>query len=156
MRGFADAFDVFETQCFNATSEIFINTSDGEYLNSLALLFNLYRETSETDDNFRTRIKSYFLTYSGSGTQVDLMNTAAKMLSTDTSLMSVYELAPLKFSLRLVITTSQIGLLNSLTTSLFTTKAAGTQLFLYFSATPPVIQGIFTAGVSTLGGPWVA
>lgn len=156
MKGFADEFDIFNDECYNATSEIFVDTADGNYLNSLALLFNLYRISGETDTVFRARIKSHFLTYSGSGTQVEIMNTAAQILNNGTSNMSIYELAPLKFSLRMVITTTQIDLLSSLESSVLATKAAGTRMFIYFSATPPVILGIFTAGVSTLGGPWVA
>lgn len=156
LNAFAEEMDDVETQMVNLTSEIQISTATGRYLNDIGELFNLNRLASETDDEFRSRILSHWESYSGSGTKDGIKIAMANALSITSDLVTVTEYYPLKISVQVTITTSQVELIPTLRTIITNVKAGGVAAFLDYDTLPPDIRDIFTAGVSRLGGPDVA
>lgn len=144
--------DEVETQSNNMTSEVYISTASNQYLDDLGNLFKLVRQENETDAEFRDRIKSHWNTYSWSGSNDGIKLALSEVLGTSSSTVYITEYEPLKISVQVTITTSQIDMLTTLQSTLNATKAAGVSAFLDYDTVPPAVTGSIIFGTSTLGG----
>ena len=66
-----------------------ISTATGDYLESIANLFSIIRNISETDSSLRARVKSYWQNYNRGGITENIINSFADALGLDSSKITV-------------------------------------------------------------------
>jgi len=142
--------DSFETEKLNLVSEIQIDTATGTYLDGIAALFRLIRQTNETDEELRARIKAHWQSNVGGGTVESIRTAISNVMGVSTSAVDISE-GDLKIGVKITVTDpDDWDLFSTAIDTANNTKAAGT--FIVVDLEPNyVITGIFTTGVSSAG-----
>lgn len=117
-------FNEFETELDNMKKSVQIDTAVGIELDNIASIFGISREQSETDSQFRARIKSFFPGTIGSGTINDLKQTVSRMTGLSESEISIIELESNKFRIGFFIG-PDFSLINTVKDIVWNIKAAG-------------------------------
>ena len=159
----ATEIDVLSSQADNLQIEIQIDTSTGNYLNDLARLFRLSRKPSETDIQFRARIKAYWPGFSGGGTIESIKATLNRITEVPESDITVTEIDFMKIAVDVILDSEEdYSLVSTIESTLQIIKAAGIAVFRNYTLTSgPFNEGILCSDsieISTtpISGYWVA
>ena len=123
---FENEFNNTETQLDNFKKGWQINYAEGYDLDKIALKYNLVRNQYDTDNSFRQKIKTYLLTFSGSGTETDFKDILSFLTGLDTDDISIELVRELLINVNIAIDDStDLVILNGINTYLPNIKAAG-------------------------------
>ena len=118
--------EVMETQIENMSSEIFVDTSTGNYLNELARLFRLSRKSNETDAQLRARVKSYWPGFSGGGTLDAFKATINRITDVPETDITLTEIDFMKVAIEIIFDSEEdYDLSEMLISAIEQIKAAG-------------------------------
>ena len=131
MTGYAEEINLSYVQNDFLHEQVGVNTAEGAYLDDIGLLFRLQREVGETDDQFRSRIKSYFVSFSGGGTSAAITTAVSRVTGLPEENITITDIIPLKFMVTFVV--SELGpVIGTVKKVVNEAKAAGT--YAYFTA----------------------
>lgn len=91
VRSFYDSFDAINNDLIDLKNSLFIDTAFGEDLDIIANLFSLQRLQRETDDSFRNRIKSYFVSVIEGGSLLGIRNSVSAITGFNPDTINVLE-----------------------------------------------------------------
>lgn len=83
--------DDLETALIDTQGAHYLDTAEGKNLERIAHLFSITRESEETDEHLRARIKLQFMKLAASGTFKQLKSIMAVVLNTSTANVQLYE-----------------------------------------------------------------
>ncbi len=87
----ADELDEIESVTEDLDTETNIDSATGENLRRISRLFDLYKESGESDDKFRSRIISVGSTTMSNGTSEEVRQALSRILGTDRNLIDMNE-----------------------------------------------------------------
>jgi len=127
---FAEELKTANIKIDSMKSAVFIDTAAGEQLNDLGKLFKLGRDSGETDEQYRARIKGYWPGFSGAGTADSLKRTLNAILNIPTENITITDINFVKFLIQAAMTSEQYETLKETIESLvWKIKAAGVYPF---------------------------
>lgn len=169
LKSFGEELDSFEDEKNKLRDAIFIDTTIGDELESLAKLFRLSRRSGETDAQLRTRIKGFWPGFSGGGTKEALKQTINRITGIPESDIIVTDVTDTKFRINITLNTfTDLELQETIEETINNAKAAGVGAIIEWTlntpetisitddfttiGTSPLTGGQFILGVSKLGG----
>lgn len=138
---FADVLETVGTNITGLRASIHINTASGDYLDDLAALFKIYRESEESDESLRIKVLNFWSSLNRGGLIQNLVKIFAELLGIDESQVSYIEedAAVIRLIGNLGGLNSQINIADSeeIREILNSIKAAGVYLQILYS---PLIE----------------
>lgn len=163
VNAFEGEFAGIKLQIDNLKRSIQINTASGQDLDDIGELFLLPRRGNEPDNDYRARIKAFWQSFSGGGTEPSIKAALSRTLGIDEDDVTVTDLIPAKFQVDVEIQ-DQFDLIDTVNEVVQEAKAAGTfarvnaiatlQETVVFSDTvgTPVDDGLFMIEESLIDG----
>lgn len=103
-----------------------INYATGTDLDKIAEKYGLVRNQHDTDDSFRAKIKTYLLTFSGSGSVPDIKKILSFLTSLDEDDITIESVRTLVYNILISVDAeTDFTILNEVTNTIPTIKAAG-------------------------------
>ncbi len=149
-------------ELFNVSNEklklvldIQVNTAEGTRLDDLGRLFRLTRNSEETDESFRARIKAHWLGWIGASTEDAIKNVIARTIGGEVADVTITQ-ETLKIYVTVAIDLTDTELQNTVTGLVEKFKAAGIYSkvnFIHNFNIADIIQaGVHSAGDEYLAG----
>jgi hypothetical protein len=133
---FAQEYELADEEIANLLLEIQVSTATGLYLEDIARLFRLYRESGETDEQLRARILAYWESFSGGGTLDAIKKAVASATGKTADDISIDEYADMKILIGLdVPLVDLVGLPALVEEIAWQAKAAGIYPFFQYTLT---------------------
>jgi soluble P-type ATPase len=140
-KSFADVLETVGTNITGLRASIHINSATGRYLDDLAALFKIYRETEETDESLRIKVLNFWSSLNRGGLIQNLVKIFAELLGIEETEVSYVEedAAVIRLIGNLGGLNSQINIADSeeICEILNSIKAAGVYLQILYS---PLIE----------------
>lgn len=138
---FADVLETVGTNITGLRASIHINTASGDYLDDLAALFKIYRESEESDESLRIKVLNFWSSLNRGGLIQNLVKIFAELLGIEETEVSYVEedAAVIRLIGNLGGLNSQINISDSeeIREILNSIKAAGVYLQILYS---PLIE----------------
>lgn len=135
---FSPSLEDFSTNVIGLKNSIQVSTATGDDLDEIGELFNLSRESDETDALFRIRILNYWSNYNRGGLVNNLVNILVSLLGIPTSDVTVVEneeqaIVTLQGNLGNLDTDIDLPSIDVLNEKINDAKAAGVYVNIFFS-----------------------
>jgi len=134
-KSIAGTINTLQTNVDGLKLSIQLTTATGTYLDNIGALFNLLRNSGESDTDYRNRIKGYWQNYNRGGLVSNIVNSFADALGISTTDITVDQTTTMVIRLTIDISAnpsydySSSGFLNTLADGV---KAAGTKVMFEF------------------------
>lgn len=129
LKSFTAEFELLDIEITGLLNAIQIDTATGTDLNTIGALFKIVRTSGETDDQLRSRIKSFVASFIGGGTVESLKSAMADILSVLPADITLVEFDDMKVRLEIDLTPLNTSLKQTLVDTADKTKAAGIAIF---------------------------